>query len=176
GDGDPVLTPAELAEDRAKLYARIAASERQRRDRWLRFAPLAAAVLLAAWVVQLQLKVSDAHQPRIAKSYLLRPLRTMRSPAASAPVTLPADEEMFRIAPKLNDAPPFREYRVNLLDTSSSRPRVVWSQVVGDTEPLEVTLHRDYLGDGTFHLDVEGRDGAGEWQPVGRYAFRVAAR
>jgi hypothetical protein len=173
GDDEAPLTAAEVAEDRARLYARIAEAERQRRERWWRIAPLAAALLLAAWIVQLQLEVREARQPRIARTYVLRPLRTTRGPASNESVTLAANQEELRIAPKIEDVPPYRQYRVRLLDTTS-RPRVMWSRTLHEGEPLEITLPRDFLGDGTYRLDVEGFDDG--WQLAGRYAFRVAPR
>src|SRR5437868_3760360 len=80
GDGEPVLTPEELAEDRAKLYAAIAASERRRR--WVPFAAIAATLLVAAFLAEPWLAFRRAAEPQlVASRHVLRPSRIVRGPA-----------------------------------------------------------------------------------------------
>lgn len=193
-DDASALTPAELAHDRARLLARIAADSdaAPERRRWfsmawlspatLRFAPLAAAVLLAALLVQSRLALRRSDQERLAPRvagprFELEPALSARGPSRGPAFVLPANETSVILAPRLDDdiRARYRDYRLALVDGNG---RTVWqSATIRPTaaQPLELTLPRGFLDAGTYRLDTYGLE-VDEWQKLASYDLRVEGR
>lgn len=198
---DDALNPADLAHDRAQLLARIAAhSEASRgaeaaRDAWprwfsiawlspaaLRFAPIAAAVLLAALLVQSRVALrranDDALAPRVAgPRFELEPALSARGPSAGPAFVLPEDDESIVLAPRLDAElrERFHDFRLAIVDSSGA---TVWKSPTirpRTGQPLELTLHRGFLGAGVYRLDAYGLE-EHDWQKVASYDLRVEGR
>lgn len=106
-------------------------------------------------------------------SHELHPLSERRGPAEQSAHPLPADENEYLLVLMLGQETNYREYRVDLLD-SSVPPRLLWRSSGlrrVDSRPFAISVPRRFLDRGVYRLELFGL--AREPQHLATYAVRV---
>lgn len=166
-----ILTPEELAHDRAAIAARLVSPFTQRRRLTsTHYLALAASVLLvitAVLGVQVRRLQRELNQPHAVARYALHAKGDLRSPHAPPRNVVPAGQRNAVLALPLDEGSAFPRYRVDLLQGDAT----LWSDADlrshGDSLELSMPLPA-----GDYRLELYGMDGS-QAQPLASYDLRV---
>jgi hypothetical protein len=156
-----VLTPEELAHDRAALLARmpVPLAPRRRTPTWLAVAASALFLIAVGLGVQVQRLSSALHEPRVMSRHVLKPSPLERGPGRKVITELPAGES-YRLAPDLDGFPGYERFRIDFMGRRFDVRR-------GE----EISVLR--LEPGDYQFDLYGIDREGP-QFLATYVIRVS--
>lgn len=147
----PELTP--LLRERKRVVPR-------KRRIWTRALPVAAAAVIALQtilLVQSRMQLAGARRPHVHEArHELESAPLIRGFGGTPVPELPAGESEYLIALTLTGRPNTRNYRLDLLDLSAPRKRVVWSasSVRPNERTFNLTIPGTYLRPGSYTIDV----------------------
>lgn len=180
---DGVLTDEEVAQDWAKLRARLASAPAPivahplfTMTHVLAIAASLAIVFVALLFVQSRRNqvrlISELDEPGLGQRHIVMPIIGRRGVSLPRPYPLPSDEKLYWIAPALLGEPHHAVYGLDIFDVRVSPPRRIWSNrnlAVKPSDEFEVAIPRTLLDPGIYRLDVYG-DG----HPLGQYLVSVS--
>lgn len=145
--------------------------------RWLQ--PLAAMLLfstlaLSAWVANLQDRVKELSSPQPNAPVLdLYPAGSTRGEGGPAVQTVPQDVRLFTIILNPPGRTQFEAYEVEILDVGGDVVRSERGLEPNRFGSFSLTVPRDVLGAGDFHIRLVGIGPGGARQAIEEYALRV---